>query len=83
MSNVVPAWELSLALHDLAIDEKEEFLKGYGLSGSDVAELAPVMKALNLINYAPEIERALASDDTAQLERYRTRLNGALDLYSF
>jgi aminoglycoside phosphotransferase (APT) family kinase protein len=83
MSNIAPAWELSLALHDLAVDEKEEFLKGYGLSESDIADLAPVMKALNLINYAPEIERALDSDNTAQLERYRTRLSGALDLYSF
>ena len=31
-SNLPPYWELSIALHDLSIDEKEIFLDGYGLT---------------------------------------------------
>lgn len=82
ISQVSPHWELSLALHDLSIDEKQEFLAGYGLREKKVAEIAPFMKALNLINYAPEIEHLVRAKDTAQLEHYRTRLSGALDFYS-
>jgi aminoglycoside phosphotransferase (APT) family kinase protein len=82
MSNV-PPWELSVALHDLSVDEKQEFLEGYGLRDRELAELAPLIKALNVINYAPELERLLESNDIVRLERYRTRLSGALDLYSF
>jgi hygromycin-B 4-O-kinase len=81
-SNLTPHWELSLALHDLSIDEKQEFLQGYGMSDKKMAEIAPVIKAINLINYAPHIERLAELNDRAQLERYRTRLSGALDLYS-
>lgn len=82
VSNLAPQWELSLALHDLSIDEKQEFLEGYGLRAGQVAEIAPVIKAMNLINYAPEIERLADSNDTARLEQYRLRLSAALDLYS-
>ncbi len=82
MSNLAPYWELSLALHDLSIDEKQEFLQGYGLPDKKVAEIAPVIKALNLINYAPHIERLAERNARAQLEQCRTRLSGALDLYS-
>ena len=82
MSNVRP-WELSLALHDLSVDEKQEFLEGYGLRDGEMAELAPLVKALNVINYAPELERLLESNDVVSVERYRVRLSGALDLYSF
>lgn len=81
-SNLAPHWELSIALHDLSIDEKQKFLEGYGLSEKKIVELAPVMKAINILNYAPKIERLAKSKDTARLERYRTRLSGALDLYS-
>jgi aminoglycoside phosphotransferase (APT) family kinase protein len=83
MSNLAPHWELSLALHDLSIDEKQEFLQGYGLSEKKLVAMAPVIKALNLINYAPHIERRAEANDKVQLELYRTRLSGALDLYSF
>jgi aminoglycoside phosphotransferase (APT) family kinase protein len=82
MSNLAPHWDLSLALHDLSIDEKQEFLAGYGLSEREVVAIAPMLKALNLINYAPEIERLAEAKDTARLEQYRTRLHGVLDLYS-
>jgi hygromycin-B 4-O-kinase len=81
-SNLAPHWELSIALHDLSIDEKQEFLAGYNLGEKKVVALMPVIKSLNLLNYAPEIERLVESKDTAQLEHYRTRLSGALDFYS-
>ncbi|MEP6923847.1 MAG: phosphotransferase [Pyrinomonadaceae bacterium] len=81
-SNLAPHWELSLALHDLSIDEKQEFLMGYGLEDKRIVEIAPVMKALNIINYAPKIECLVESKDTRCLEQYRTRLSGALDFYS-
>lgn len=82
-SNLAPHWELSLALHDLSIDEKQEFLEGYGLKEKKFVEIAPVVKAINLVNYAPEIERLAKAKETAKLEQYRTRFSGALDLYSF
>ena len=82
MSNVVPHWELSLALHDLSIDEKVEFLAGYGVSDDEIRSIAPLMKALNIINYVPHIEKRVKSGDEAGLEKFRLRLSGALDLYS-
>ncbi len=80
-SNLAPEWELSLALHDLSIDEKEEFIAGYGLNPKAVSAIAPTMKALNLMNYVQEIDRLAREEDRAQLERHRLRLSGALDLY--
>jgi aminoglycoside phosphotransferase (APT) family kinase protein len=77
----LPFWELSLALHDLSIDEKQAFLEGYGLKQPKIVAMAPVIRALNVINYAPEIERLAEAKDSARLEQYKTRLGGALDLY--
>ena len=82
-SNLAPHWELSLALHDLSIDEKQFFLEGYGISEKDLRESAPLMKAFNLINYASVVEGFANEKDTNRLEQYRTRLGGVLDLYSF
>lgn len=82
-SNLAPAWELSIALHDLSIDEKQLFLEGYGLKEKKIVELMPLIKAINLVNYAPEVERLAAEKDAAHLEKLRTRLSGALDMYSF
>ncbi|WP_363351543.1 aminoglycoside phosphotransferase family protein [Methylocystis echinoides] len=81
-SNVAPYWDLSLALHDLSVDAKQEFLLGYGLMENQVREMAPIIKAINIINYVPYVERAASDEDFARLEHYRTRLSGALDLYS-
>jgi len=75
-------WELSIALHDLSIDEKQLFLEGYNLKAKKIAALMPLIKALNFVNYAPAIERRAAEKDTAHLEKLRTRLKGVLDLYS-
>ena len=82
-SNIAPYWDLSLALHDLSIDAKQAFLAGYGLCESDILEMAPVLKVLNILNYAPYVERAEAEEDTERLSGFRVRLSGALDLYSF
>jgi hygromycin-B 4-O-kinase len=81
-SNLAPEWEFSLALHDLSIDEKQEFLTGYGLSTRAFAAMAPTIKALNVTNYVEEVERLAKKNDTVQLALYRLRLTGALDLYS-
>jgi hygromycin-B 4-O-kinase len=81
-SNLAPHWELSIALHDLSIDEKQIFLEGYGLSEKKMRETAPLMKAFNLINYAAAVEGFAEEKDNNRLEQYRTRLNGVLDLYS-
>jgi hygromycin-B 4-O-kinase len=81
MSNL-PHWDLALALHDLSIDERIEFLAGYGLPAARIREIAPLVKALNVINYAPYIEQSAEGSDTAQIERFRLTLSGALDLYS-
>ena len=82
-SNLAPHWELSLALHDLGIDDKQAFLEGYGLEKKKFEEIVPLMKALNIVNYAPTIEKMAAEKDKQQLEHYRLRLGGKLDLYSF
>jgi hypothetical protein len=57
-SNLAPEWELSAALHDLPIDEKEAFLEGYGLSGKEVSAAAPAVKASNIKNYLAIEEHA-------------------------
>jgi aminoglycoside phosphotransferase (APT) family kinase protein len=82
VSTLAPQWELSLSLHDLTIDEKQEFLTGYGLPSKKLLEVLPVVKALNIINYAPFVEQVADLTDKAQLEHYKLRLSGALDLYS-
>jgi hygromycin-B 4-O-kinase len=80
-STIAPFWELSIALHDLTIDEKHEFLEGYGLSNEQLTQIAPVLRALNIINYATAVEVAEKAGNAEKLEALRTRLSGALDLY--
>ena len=81
-SNLAPAWELSISLHDLSIDEKQLFLEGYGLKEKQIIELMPLIKAINFVNYAPEVERLATEKDAAHLEKLRTRLSGALEMYT-
>jgi hygromycin-B 4-O-kinase len=81
-SNISPPWELSIALHDLCIDEKEAFLEGYGLSPREFARFATTVKTLNILNYADTIKQAVASKNRRKLETLRARLHGALDLHS-
>jgi hygromycin-B 4-O-kinase len=81
-SNIAPYWDLSIALHDLTIDEKEVFLDGYGMRPKDFQTMAPWMKIINLMNYAPHIAHMVEQKDQKKLEKYRLRLNGYFDLYS-
>ncbi len=82
VSTIAPEWELSVALHDLAIDEKHAFIEGYGLSVEQIEEMAPLIKAFNILNYSQAIERAVETEDQKSLDEIKLRLNGALDLYS-
>lgn len=82
ISTIAPQWELSIALHDLSIDEKHAFIEGYGLSSRQVHDMAPLIKAFNLLNYSQAVEQALAKDDNKYLTELKLRLNGSLDLYS-
>jgi aminoglycoside phosphotransferase (APT) family kinase protein len=79
--NDAPAWDLAVALHDLSVDAKEEFVAGYGLSPREIIGLAPTLRLFNVLHYANEVERAAEEEDRAALERLRARLHGALDLY--
>ena len=81
-SNIAPYWDLSLALHDLSVDAKQAFIKGYGLDRKTILDMAPVLKALNIINYAPYVAEAAERADKDLLDQYRVRFSGALDLYS-
>lgn len=79
-SQIAPYWDISLALHDLSIDAKQAFVEGYGLSPRQVVTMAPFIRALNIINYAPVIDKA--ARNKAQLDHFRARLAGAFDLYA-
>jgi hygromycin-B 4-O-kinase len=81
-SNVAPAWELSLALHDLGIDDAQSFVEGYGLTTRKLDEIAPYIKAFNVINYAPEVGRAIDTKDKRALDRLKQRFSGTFDLFS-
>jgi hygromycin-B 4-O-kinase len=82
MSTIAPQFELSIALHDLSIDEKHAFIDGYGLSSGQVKEMAPLIKAFNILNYSRVIEQAIADQDDKNLAAIKLRLIGSLDLYS-
>ena len=82
LSTIAPQWELSIALHDLSIDEKQAFIEGYGLSTCEIYEMAPLIKAFNILNYSAVVEIAVEKEDNKQLSELKLRLNGCLDLYS-
>ncbi len=82
LSTIAPEWELSIALHDLTIDEKQAFIDGYGLSVQQVQEMAPLIKAFNILNYCSTIESAVQTGDQKNLDQIKLRLSGAFDLYS-
>lgn len=82
VSTIAPQWELSIALHDLSIDEKQLFIDGYGLDNRHIEEMAPLIKAFNIINYHGVTADAVEKGDQKKLAELKLRLNGALDLYS-
>ncbi len=81
-SNIAPYWELSIALHDLTMDEKQIFLEGYGLDLKRYMQMAPAIKVFNILNYIGAVERAANARSKADLQNLRARLNGTFDLYS-
>ena len=82
LSTIAPEWEISIALHDLTIDEKQAFIEGYGLTIQQIEEMAPLIKAFNILNYSGAIENAIRTDDQKSLDQIKLRLAGCLDLYS-
>jgi aminoglycoside phosphotransferase (APT) family kinase protein len=82
LSTIAPQWELSIALHDLSIDEKQLFIEGYGLNNRHVEEMAPLIKAFNIINYHSVAAQAVEQRDHKKLAEIKLRLEGSLDLYS-
>ena len=81
ISTMAPQWELSIALHDLSIDDKQAFIEGYGIDPHELQEMSPLLKAFNVMNYAPAIERASLEEDHKSLSQFKLRLSGSLDLY--
>lgn len=82
VSIIAPQWELSLALHDLSIDDKHAFIDGYGLRAEEVQQIAPLIKAFNILNYHGAAASAIEENDESKLAEIRLRLTGALDLFS-
>lgn len=77
-----PAWDLSVALHDLGVDEKEAFLAGYGMRPKEYADLLPTIRCFNVLNYADAVRSAAADrKNPDRLAWLRLRLAGALDLH--
>jgi aminoglycoside phosphotransferase (APT) family kinase protein len=81
LSTIAPAWELSIALHDLTIDEKQSFVEGYGCTSNEMSQMVLVMRTLNILNYSGPIESAVEKQDFKALSEFKLRLNGSLDLY--
>lgn len=81
-SNFAPAWELSLALHDLGVDGVQHFLEGYGIKEKQFRDSLPLIRAFNIANYAAAVEQAAADKNKKLLEQFKLRLGGDLDLYS-
>lgn len=82
VSTAAPQWELSVALHDLSIDDKHAFIEGYGLRAEEVQQMAPLIKAFNILNYHGAAASAIAENDDEKLAEIKLRLSGALDLFS-
>jgi aminoglycoside phosphotransferase (APT) family kinase protein len=82
ISSIGPFWDTSIALHDLSMDAQWKFLEGYGMSSKKLSEISPAIKLFNLLNYAPSIEGIVKGKDKNQLEHYRARMQGMLDLFS-
>jgi hygromycin-B 4-O-kinase len=81
ISTIAPYWDLSIALHDLSIDAKMQFLKGYGTRPGEMKRLSPFLKAINVLNYAPIIESLVKDKKKETLAFHQLRLQGAFDLF--
>ena len=52
------------------------------MSEKKLRDAAPLIKALNIVNYAPVVANYAELNNKAKLDQFRTRLSGALDHYS-
>lgn len=80
-SSVPALWDLSLALHDLTIDEKQAFLQGYGYGPRELTKSIGYLRFLNALNYAPIIAAMAERNEKARLSWHRTRFAGDFNLY--
>ena len=80
MSAPAPYWDLSIALHDLGVDEKEAFVTGYGLRPQRLLALAPALRLLNTLHYAFVFQCAQEDGETERSSWLKARLRGAHDL---
>ena len=76
-----PYWDLSIALHELGVDEKEAFLEGYGMKPAQFAALVPFVRMLNVLNYAHPVQSAHENRQLERLDWFRLRLAAGLELY--
>ncbi len=82
ISSIGPAWDLSIALHDLPVDGQQRFLEGYGMSVKKLIGLKDYLKTFNLLNYAPVIEQLKREKNNQAMAYYRARMHGAMDLFA-
>ena len=82
ISQIAPYWELSIALHDLTMDEKGAFLAGYGIDLKEYMKMSDPIKVFNILNYSRVAQHGWERKDKARLLSLRARLNGTFDLYS-
>jgi hygromycin-B 4-O-kinase len=82
ISHIAPYWDISIALHDLSIDGKQQFLDGYGITAKEYIKMEYGIKVFNILNYTEAVEGLLKKKDKNQLALYELRLNGHLDLFS-
>jgi hygromycin-B 4-O-kinase len=82
LSAIGPAWDLSIALHDLPVDSQQKFMEGYGMSVRQLIGIKEYIKAFNLLNYAPVIDQLKREKNKEALAGYRGRMQGVFDLFS-
>jgi aminoglycoside phosphotransferase (APT) family kinase protein len=80
-SSVPGLWDLSIALHDLTIDEKQAFLQGYGYGPRGLTKSIGYMRLLNALNYAPHIAAMAERGEKTRLNWHRARFAGDFNLY--
>lgn len=80
-SSVPALWDMSIAMHDLSIDEKQAFLCGYGYGPRELTKSIPYLRLLNALNYAPVIQASADRGEKLNLSWQRARFAGDLNLY--
>lgn len=80
-SSVPALWDLSIALHDLTIDEKQAFLQGYGFGPRELTKSIAYLRLLNALNYAPVVESMAERGEKTRLSWHRARIAGDFNLY--